>query len=64
MSAADLDRRLRIKLHAIREELRDLTKSHDGRMSLRCLILNDQCDLLEDLLDEPRTFPRATSADR
>jgi hypothetical protein len=59
-----IEQRLRDKLHAIRTELVDLKKTHAGSVSLRCLSLNDQCDLLEDILEVPRSHPRATQADR
>lgn len=56
--------RVWVKLQAIRAELGDLTKTYAGRVSLRCITLNDQCDLLEDILNLPRSFPRATQEDR
>lgn len=59
-----IEQRLRDKLHAIRAELSDLKKTYAGSVSLRCLSLNDQCDLLEDILEVPRSHPRATQADR
>jgi hypothetical protein len=52
------------KLQTIRAELGDLKKTYAGSVSLRCLSLNDQCDLLEDILGLPRSFPRATQEDR
>ncbi len=48
----------------IRRELGDLKKSYAGSVSLRCQSLNDQCDLLEEILGVPRSFPRATQEDR
>ena len=59
-----IEQRLRDKLHAIRAELSDLRKTYVGSVSLRCLSLNDQCDLLEDILGIPHSHPRATQADR
>jgi hypothetical protein len=56
--------RLLVKLQAIRTELGDLKKSYANSVSLRCQGLNDQCDLLEEILGVPRSFPRATQADR
>ena len=56
--------RLLAKLQAIRTELSNLKKSYTGSVSLRCQSLNDQCDLLEEILGVPRSFPRATQADR
>jgi hypothetical protein len=57
-------RRVLAKLQAIRTELGDLLKTYTGSVSLRCQSLNDQCDLLEEILGVPRSFPRATRADR
>ena len=56
--------RLRGRLQAIRTELGELKKTYRGRVSLRCLSLNDQCDLLEEILGVPLSYPRATQADR
>lgn len=59
-----IEQRLLVKLGEIRAELDDLKKTYEGRVSLRCMSLNDQCDLLEDILAVTRTHPRATQADR
>ena len=56
--------RLLAKHQAIRTELTRLKKSYDGSGSLRCLSLNDQCDLLEEILGVPRSFPRASREGR
>ncbi len=56
--------RLLAKLQAIRTELDGLKKTYEGSVSLRCQSLNDQCDLLEEILGVPRSYPRATQADR
>lgn len=48
----------------IRRELGLLKKTYAGSVSLRCQSLNDQCDLLEEILGVPRSFPRATQEDR
>ncbi len=56
--------RLLTKLQTIRSELGDLKKTYGGSVSLRCQSLNDQCDLLEEILGVPRSYPRATQADR
>jgi hypothetical protein len=56
--------RLIAKLQAIRAELADLKKTYAGSVSLRCQSLNDQCDLLEDILGVPRSYPRASQEDR
>jgi hypothetical protein len=56
--------RLLTKHQAIRSELGDLKKTYAGSVSLRCQSLNDQCDLLEEILDVPRSYPRATQEDR
>ncbi len=56
--------RLLAKLQAIRTELTALKKTYAGSVSLRCQSLNDQCDLLEEILGVPRSFPRATQEDR
>jgi hypothetical protein len=64
----DIERRVMEKLLArlqkIRAELGDLKKTYAGSVSLRCLSLNDQCDLLEEILGVPCSFPRATQEDR
>jgi len=57
-------KRLLTKLQAIRSEIFDLKKTYVGNVSLRCQSLNDQCDLLESILDLPLSFPRASQADR
>ena len=56
--------RLLAKLQAIRTELGSLKKTYQGRVSLRCQSLNDQCDLLEEILCVPRSYSRAMQADR
>lgn len=56
--------RLLAKLQVIRTELRGLKKTYEGSVSLRCQSLNDQCDLLEEILGVPRSYPRATREDR
>ena len=56
--------RLLAKLQAIRAELTGLKKTYAGSVSLRCQSLNDQCDLLEEILGVPRSFPRARQEDR
>jgi hypothetical protein len=56
--------RLLDRLQKIRAELGGLKKSYAGSVSLRCQSLNDQCDLLEEILGVPRSFPRATQEDR
>lgn len=56
--------RLLAKHQAIRTELATLKKSYEGSVSLRCQSLNDQCDLLEEILGAPRSFPRASQEDR
>ena len=56
--------RLLARLQAIRTELRGLKETYEGRVSLRCQSLNDQCDLLEEILGVPRSYPRATREDR
>lgn len=56
--------RLLAKHQDIRTELADLKKTYAGSVSLRCHSLNDQCDLLEEILDVPRSHPRATQEDR
>jgi len=56
--------RLLGKLQAIRTELITLKKTYAGSVSLRCQSLNDQCDLLEEILGVPRSFPRASREDR
>lgn len=60
----EIERRLLAKHQTIRTELGVLKKTHAGRMSLRCQSLNDRCDLLEEILGVPRSYPRATQADR
>jgi hypothetical protein len=56
--------RLHAKRQAIRAEIESLQKTYAGSVSLRCQSLNDQCDLLEEILDVPQSYPRATQADR
>lgn len=56
--------RLLDNLQRIRRDLSLLKKTCDGSVSLRCQSLNDQCDLLEEILGIPRSFPRAQQADR
>jgi hypothetical protein len=56
--------RLLAKLQSIRNELGTLKKTYEGGVSLRCLSLNDQCDLLEEILGVPRSYPRASREDR
>jgi hypothetical protein len=56
--------RLLAKLQTIRTEISGLKKTYAGSVSLRCQSLNDQCDLLDDLLGVPRSYPRATQEDR
>ncbi len=56
--------RLLAKLQTIRTELGALKKTYEGSVSLRCQSLNDQCDLLEEILGVPRSYPRATQEDR
>lgn len=56
--------KLHDKLQMIRSELADLKKSYTESSSLRCQLLNDQCDLLEDILGIPRSHPRASWEDR
>lgn len=56
--------RLLAKHQVIRKELGDLKKTYASSVSLRCQSLNDQCDLLEEILGVPRSYPRATQADR
>jgi hypothetical protein len=56
--------RLLAKLQTIRTELGSLKKTYAGSVSLRCQSLNDQCDLLEEILCVPRSFPRASQEDR
>lgn len=60
----DIEHRILARLQLIRQELGDLKKTYEGSVSLRCLSLNDQCDLLEEILGVPRSFPRATREDR
>lgn len=59
-----IEQRLLTKLTAIRAEIIDLKKTYAGSVSLRCMSLNDQCDLLEEILGVPRSYPRATQEDR
>ena len=56
--------RLLARLQTIRRDLGNLKKTYEGRVSLRCQSLNDQCDLLEEILGVPRSYPRATREDR
>ena len=56
--------RLLDRLQKIRAELSDLKKTYAGSVSLRCQSLNDQCDLLEEILGVPCSYPRATQDDR
>jgi len=59
-----ITQRLLVKHQTIRKELGDLKKTYAVSVSLRCQSLNDQCDLLEEILGVPRSYPRATQADR
>lgn len=59
-----IEQRLLTKLTAIRAEIIALKKTYAGSVSLRCMSLNDQCDLLEEILGVPRSYPRATQEDR
>lgn len=56
--------RLLDRLQKIRTELGGLKESYADSASLRCQSLNDQCDLLEEILGVPRSFPRAAQEDR
>lgn len=56
--------RLLARHQKIRADLTELKKTYAGNVSLRCQSLNDQCDLLEEILGVPRSFPRATQEDR
>jgi hypothetical protein len=56
--------RLLAKHQAIRTELGSLKKTYAGSVSLRCQSLNDQCDLLEEILGIPLSYPRGTQEDR
>jgi hypothetical protein len=56
--------RLLAKLQTIHGELGGLKKTYAGSVSLRCKSLNDQCDLLEEILGVPRSYPRASQEDR
>ena len=59
-----ITQRLLDKLQLIRRDLKILKTSYAGSVSLRCQSLNDQCDLLEEILGVPPSYPRATQADR
>ena len=59
-----ITQRLLVKHQMIRKELGAIKKTYAGSVSLRCQSLNDQCDLLEEILGVPRSYPRATQADR
>jgi hypothetical protein len=59
-----LIKRLLDKHQTIRKELGDLKKTYNGSVSLHCQSLNDQCDLLEEILGVPRSYPRASQEDR
>jgi hypothetical protein len=56
--------RLLTKHQAIRTELGGLKKTWAGNVSLRCQSLNDRCDLLEEILGIPLSYPRGTQEDR
>jgi len=56
--------RLLAKRQAMLTELRDLKKTYAGSVSLRCQSLNDQCDLLEEILGIPLSYPRGSQEDR
>jgi len=56
--------RLLAKHQTIRTELGDLKKTYAGSVSLRCQSLNDQCDLLEEILGIPLSYPRGAQRDR
>lgn len=56
--------RLLAKHQTIRTELGGLKKTYAGSVSLRCLSLNDQCDLLEEILGIPLSYLRGTQEDR
>jgi hypothetical protein len=64
VTSDDVMDRLLTKLQEIRAELGDLKKTYGGSVSLRRQSLNDQCDLLEEILGVPRSFPRASQEDR
>lgn len=56
--------RLLIKHQALRTELGNLKKNYATSVGLHYQSLNDQCDLLEEILGVPRSFPRASREDR
>lgn len=56
--------RILAKHQALRTELGGLKKTYAGSVSLRCHSLNDQCDLLEEILGIPLSYPRGTQEDR
>jgi hypothetical protein len=56
--------RLLAKHRTIRTELGRLMKTYADSVSQRCQSLHDQCDLLEEILGIPRSYPRATWEDR
>ena len=56
--------RLLTKHQTIRTELGSLKKTYADSVSLRCQSLNDQCDLLEEILEIPLSYPRGTQEDR
>ncbi len=62
--AQEVMRRLLAKHQAIRAELGGLKKTYAGSVSLHCQSLNDQCDLLEEILGAPLSYPRGAQEDR
>jgi len=56
--------RLLSKHQEIRAELGSLKKTYAGSVSLRYQSLNDQCDLLDEILGIPLSYPRGMQEDR